>query len=170
MQSSKHRRHIQDTQKSTHVAQSSSVNDQNKSSWPITVISTNNIRHTGIDALKGVLTMWVGRRLHVLVDALVLENTALREELFNGTKHLRIYGPSIVFTTSDNDDIIFTSDEVRTMSDSCIQASQQTRKTCTLSDKQAVYSPMAVSSLSPVATQILIPATLRSAMVSGTPS
>lgn len=95
-----------------------SVDDEHESARTLTVVTADDRRDARVDSLQPELATRVRVRLDVGCDAFLLQDAAIREELINGTKHLRVYRAATLPTTTDDDDVIIVSDEVGTVSNS----------------------------------------------------
>ena len=148
------------------MSESSAVDNEHEPTGPPAVVMPHEFRHARCDAAERVPVRVAGKL--VGRNAVILHDTALREEFLDRVQHLRIHGDRALAPAADDNNVVVATDEVRAVTD-------RYKWTHFVNNWIRVrfkgpYIPIAVSSLSPVSTQILMSASLRSAMVSGTPS
>jgi len=159
------------------VSQRSPIDDKYETTGSFAVVWANDIRYSSLRT-----TQWarVRRRrwprpssslnyswsgfTNVSSSTTLAQNAAVGEELLNCVNYLVVDG-SASSSSTDYDDVRLLANEIRAMSDGYTESIS-----LLVPYIERINVPIAVSSLSPVATQILIPARFRSAMVSGTPS
>lgn len=99
------------------MAQSASVNDQYEATWSLAVVGPYDGRNPSINTVKGVARSQLLLAL-VQANTFFRQDTAFREELLDSVQHLRVYWCSAFATTTNNDDVVIATDEVRAVTNS----------------------------------------------------
>ena len=91
----------------------STVDHEHEAAWPLAVVMSDELGHAGRDTLERV-AIRVAWEL-AGDDTVLLQDPTLREELLDGVQHLRVDGYGAFASATNDDDVVITADEVRTV-------------------------------------------------------